>query len=687
MADDRRDPAHTTKSTAILEPDAVVEPQIPHGATASVSQVIEAYPHAPIGQTALTQETESTASRTTAPNHHQPAPATPAAQTTTQTQVTESTTTAPAGARPRFRRIRRQVPAALLSVSLHIAALMILAAATFSEIRKLDRVDITAGPVLPEQDLTMEILEQPTEVPEDEIIYINNSLASETPLLSRPSPDAVGPGALVSNVDIQVDLSSIVDIPQDAAMVIQDEAGVAFGDPNRHIDTIEDALNALASEILRRLELGKLTVVWLFDESASMRDDQREIRNQFDACLADLDLKRFGEDARTAPLTHVVAGYGPNFHYTQGRPTATLRDVYQGIERLRIDTSGVELSFEAIERVLADQRREAEKRNRQLMVVLVTDESGDDEERLEATIALVRNLRAPIYVLGRQALFGYDRLRIRYVDKITGDVYWPTIKRGPESPATENLPFDGLKKRYDELPSGFPCYDLARLVQQSGGVYFTLPGRETELQRQRERFYNAAVLREYQPDYNDRERYWAEVQNSPLRTRLLQIIEQFEEFGTDTIFPIDPNQIRVKAARVAEEAMANAQILARFEQELRQLDLERRRETSPRWQAHYDLMLAQLVTFQVKQVEYAYFLKQQVQNPPRPKQPIPPGLMVRWDTGHAKAKFQGIPNNPVAKKYGQARRLLQNVHDDYLNTPWALLAKMTLDRGLGVRCY
>src|SRR5262249_55430958 len=42
------------------------------------------------------------------------------------------------------------------------------------------------------------------------------------------------------------------------------------------------ALDQIAREILRHLTQHRLTVIWLFDESESMKDDQRVIRSKFD---------------------------------------------------------------------------------------------------------------------------------------------------------------------------------------------------------------------------------------------------------------------------------------------------------------------------------------------------------------------------------------------------------------------
>ena len=53
--------------------------------------------------------------------------------------------------------------------------------------------------------------------------------------------------------------------------------GKIAGDPIFDVKEIGVALDQLAREILRHLKDHKLTVVWLFDESTSMQDDQNRL--------------------------------------------------------------------------------------------------------------------------------------------------------------------------------------------------------------------------------------------------------------------------------------------------------------------------------------------------------------------------------------------------------------------------
>ena len=62
------------------------------------------------------------------------------------------------------------------------------------------------------------------------------------------------------------------------------------GEPQAVVDGYQQAMDRLTQEILMMLEHGKVMVVWLFDQSESMKDDQKEIRDRFDKVYHELGL-------------------------------------------------------------------------------------------------------------------------------------------------------------------------------------------------------------------------------------------------------------------------------------------------------------------------------------------------------------------------------------------------------------
>ena len=282
--------------------------------------------------------------------------------------------------------------------------------------------------------------------------------------------------------------------------------GLIAGDVTYEAGDVGVALDQVAREILRHLADHKLTVIWLFDESSSMKDDQQAIRSKFDRIANELRQNIDPGKKAAGALNYVVVGYGENIHYEVEKPTAEVDAVSKAIDRLRIDDSGIENTMHAVGEVINKYGRLVAK-DRRLLIVLVTDESGDDGAYVEEARQAAVSKSVPIYVIGRQSLFGYDRAHLKYVDPVTKDVYWPAIKRGPETADVELLQWDGLHERWDEQPSGFAPYELARLAKSTGGIYFLLPSEENMRVRTREQAYSIKTMKEYVPDYESRVTY------------------------------------------------------------------------------------------------------------------------------------------------------------------------------------
>ena len=89
------------------------------------------------------------------------------------------------------------------------------------------------------------------------------------------------------SVQVVPQVSGLSDLPAAASIDLGGGGGIA-GDVAYETSDVGVALDQLAREILRHLTQHKLTVVWLFDESGSMKDDQRAIRQKFDRVASEL---------------------------------------------------------------------------------------------------------------------------------------------------------------------------------------------------------------------------------------------------------------------------------------------------------------------------------------------------------------------------------------------------------------
>jgi len=655
------------------------------------------------------------------------APATPPADGTAtsepSSQSSSSRAAPTAKLRPKRRRrvrVRYLLQAWGVSLMVHIAILLALAAATFSSgdtIKKIvnfdsalaslhggeqELVPIYADPANSVRDRALgdEHAETAGETPPAATAEggnesdgddgggvimaggISSGRPSTTPRIRGAGKGQINEGKSLPGVKIDgLGASPLSQLPTAPATDLIGGGKIA-GDPLFEAGEIGVALDQLAREILRHLKDHKLTVVWLFDESTSMQDDQKTIVEKFDRVSSELKLNVDRDKKAAGALNHAIIGFGQGIDYVLEKPREDIDLIGRAIKKLRIDSTGTENTMKAI-RDVVDRYANLIRKDRKLLIILVTDESGDDGDGVEEAKQALKKYKVPLYVIGRQSMFGYPYAHHRYMDPVTKDVYYPVIRRGPETADVENYQWDGLYDRWDEQPSGFAPYDLARLTRESGGIYFLLPSEEFMRIRQREKAYSIKQLKEYLPEYDNRMTYVERRNASPLRQTIYAIIMQGKDFIYRREFPIDPGELRKAADEETGKATLRLNALLEVQKRLEALEKVRDREPEKRWQAHYELMLAQTVAFQVKAFEYRALMESIISAPPQPKGAPAPDMMITWVVDHTKKPLAA--RNLTAKKYADAERLLRAVIAKHPKTPWADLAQDTLDRGFSVQ--
>jgi hypothetical protein len=621
--------------------------------------------------------------------------------------------------RPRRRRrvrMRYLMQAWTVSLLLHVAILSALAAATFSAkevVNKILNFDSALAGFRNGEPELLPIYADPDDIRRDKTIGDENAATAGEPVLTAmnegegddgggsiatgaagagspsktPRIRGVGKGRInegtsLPGVKIEGLGGSPISLLPVAPALDLGGGGKIAGDPLFDVKEIGVALDQLAREILRHLKDHKLTVVWLFDESSSMQDDQKIIFQKFDRVSSELKQNIEPNKKGISALNHAIVGFGQEIDYVLDKPRDDIDQIGRAIKHLKVDSTGTENTMQAIREVVEHYAYVVQKANRHLLIVLVTDESGDDGTYVEEARQALKKYRVPLYVIGRQSLFGYPYAHHKYIDPVTKDVYHPLIRRGPETADLELYQWDGLYDRWDEQPSGFAPYELARLTQDSGGIYFVLPSEEFMRIRQREQAYSITQLKEYLPEYSNRLAYIERRNRSPLRKLLHDIVLEGKAFIYRRDFPIDPVEMAKVAFEEGQKATIKLNQLLLIQTRLEQMLKERDRDPEKRWQAHYDLMLAQTVAFQVKAYEYRALMASIAKTPPRAKhQPTSDNLVI-WVVNHSTQPL--APRNDTAKKYAEAEQLLKKVIVRHSKTPWADLAQDILNRGFSV---
>ncbi|MGE5192919.1 MAG: vWA domain-containing protein, partial [Deltaproteobacteria bacterium] len=335
-------------------------------------------------------------------------------------------------------------------------------------------------------------------------------------------------------------------------------SGQIAGEVGAVVEGYGPALDRMTQELVRLMRESKVLVVWLFDESESMKDDQEELKGRIHRVYE--ELKLFDEDVKADVLLSAVVSFGQEVHFMLPRkkPTDDVPAIMNAIDAIPIDKSGIENTCHAVGTVISEYRRQAVQGKRKLVVVVISDEAGDDGEQVEETLRQARSASAPIYFLGRESVFGNLYAYVRWVHPQTGGLHYLPIRRGPETPFAELLPFDGFRHRMDASLSGFGPYEQVRLCRDTGGIFFMLPNEEQNLNEADSRKYAALDLKEYTPDLAARRDYAERRDKSPFRRAIWEtivLLNPFDPKNKEMEIPID-NWYSVNPAEYAQPVAA-----------------------------------------------------------------------------------------------------------------------------------
>ena len=481
------------------------------------------------------------------------------------------------------------------------------------------------------------------------------------------------------------------------------------------------ALSRITQELVRLMRQSKVLVVWLFDESESMKEDQDEIRQKLHKVYEELGIaqKADGELRRGEQpvLLTAIESYGKELHELTRNPTADLDRIEAAISAIRIDTTGRENMCQAIRDAIIKYRKTALRNQRRMAVIVVTDECGDDGRFLEEAVAEAKKNKSPVYVLGREAVFGYPYAQQRWVDPETGLVFWPRTRRGPETAFVECLQWDGLRSRHDSHSSGFGSYEQVRLARESGGVFFSLPWREERLAGEganAKRRFDFLAMKEYQPLLLPRGQYAQERKASSFRDTLWKVIVNLNPNEDELLLPSFDDQLNIRrhhyafkpdafkkdAQKQVVKAGRAMKLVNEAIEKLEQVEPQRALEASQRWRANFDLAYAQLVCFRVRLFQFVLAMDNQVNDRPKVTDIKQPN---EWNIHHSKqtitpdtAQFSrmkeafGIRKTReeylklVADEQSRAHELLTMVTEEHSGTPWARRAEYEIRHGFGV---
>jgi hypothetical protein len=396
----------------------------------------------------------------------------------------------------------------------------------------------------------------------------------------------------------------------------------------------------------------------------------------------------------------MICSFGNGIRKVTPKPTSDLKDIQSAIGRIEDDNSGIEKIFGAISEVISEYGATAQRSHRKLAIIVVTDESGDDEELLEEVVEKTRQYKAPVYMLGREAIFGYKYARQLWIDPETQLPFWPRISRGPESAFAECLQYDGFHDRsWEATSSGFGPYAQIRLVKDSGGIFFLLSRDETELigwGARTPRKFDDIAMKEYEPLLVDRREYVRQRDASPFRKTLWEVVSRLNPESDPELnlarhgYPMDKKAFVEFGRGQFERTLRTMHLLKEAVDRLESVKELRAQERDSRWRAGFDLAYAQCLAYRVRLFQLLLAIDRHVVTDEKPVRP----KSNHWDVSHIQELLEPSEQQIKATKVDLAEleserqkaiAAYQLVIDEHPSTPWALRAQTELAGGFGVK--
>ncbi len=597
-----------------------------------------------------------------------------------------------------LRAVARRAGAFLISMVFHLLLLIGLALWSIPDSGRLvSNILVAEADYEPDETLETVVLEESTEAATELNFAAQSSAAFGAAglLVAQPVLDTSFVETRGEGPTVELD-NSLARLPTAGTLLSELPEGYV-GTGRVVVDDAGQALDRITQEIIWMLESSKVLLIWLFDESESLTFSKQEIRERIGRVYEELGLS---DKAAGDALLSSVASYGERFTMHTARPTHDVAELRAAIDRIPIDPTGLEKQHQAIVQAVAAHRKFATAGRRKLAMILVTAKSGETEDKryLEAAIDEAKRSRCTVFVLGREAVFGYPYALMRWKHPQTLRTHWIPINRGPETAFVEQLQTNGLYRREDAFPSGFGPYEQSRIAYQTGGIFFMLPSVETNVVRGENRRYELEAMRGYRPDLRNREAIIRDRTMSELRQVIYAIIirdlNPYDEQARKIVqmrryFSPDFERFKEQVAVELAKAKVYVTYLDAAVKKLDAIRWLRSEEPEMRWRANYDLLYAQLLAYKVRLFEYGAFLEEFVRNPqvvPRTKQSQWLGAtrtvtLQHWRIGTRKQMLTADLTGPTLAR---ANELLAEVAKNHPGTPWAARAEWEKRRGYGV---
>jgi len=587
-------------------------------------------------------------------------------------------------------------PAWVASLVIHVVVLLLMALAGLPGLVSARRViAIVSPPEVEDLAVEPEMIVDPTKESgfggsAGSDVDVTDAVApvlAENPLVRVVIDEADDPVLEVMEPDA---IPSAADLTEalNAGAVGEGDAGVGTAHASGAVDR-------LTAEIVTSLQQRPTLVCWIFDQSVSLAGQRKEIADRLRRVFGELQTAEVMPAGRV--LENLVFGYGHQVQRVLDKPSADTDRVVEAIASIPVDDTGVEMTFSAIaEAAKTAQRFRASAKQCNVMIVVFTDEVGDDQQKADAVTRFCREHSMRTYVVGVPAPFGQGEVAIKFREfdlRFDDGVQWARVRQGPETLFPEVVRIRSGTEADEPLDSGFGPFSLSKLCAETGGMYFCVhANRETrgrvgdrdvaDMSSRLRYFFDPEVMRPYRPDYLPTSRIERILAGNRAMRALVEAATASEIAPMESPVYEFPRQDDGTFVNLLSNAQKKAAVLQpRIDALLATLASglpDRDRLTEKRWQAGFDLAMGRVLALKVRTDSYNIILAQ-AKSGMTFVNPQNDTWRLVSDREIAKVGSQ------TEKLANQARTYLSRVVDDHPGTPWAYLAAAELRIPLGYR--
>jgi len=422
------------------------------------------------------------------------------------------------------------------------------------------------------------------------------------------------------------------------------------------------------------------------DASVSLNYQRQLIADRFQKILQELEFANTSYN-----IKHGIYSFGQKFTKITKQLTDDSSTLKSAVESIVLDESGIENTFSAIGEVCKSEYIFGSR----LLVVVFTDEVGDDPQYLDSVSNLARSKASMIYVVGNPAPFGKSTAQFKFVEfdpKYDQTEKWVEIKQGPESLYDMVLDINSLPIDKETLDSGFGPFALSKLCLDTGGLYFSVhPNRgNTKVDKKQtsplssyiSRFFDHEIMMKHRPDYRSYGIQNKEAQSHASKKALVQASSiplniageqtlRFKAFDEGS-FVNELNMAQRFSAKL--EPKINQIYTTLLSGEPSYTTLE------DRWKVSYALAMGRILSTKCRIESYNLVLAE-AKTGLKKKDPKSNIWMLM------PSKEFDLNNSLLKKCYEGSQKYLKFVVDNYPDTPWALIANEELNTPISYKWY